>query len=207
MKRTIAPPLLPIFRSAEQMRLLAVIFLNPDQKKSITSWVAHSGVAYKRAQAGKEIALAVEAGVLNAEKEGRSKLVSANTESPYFAALQHLLVGSFGVPHILTDALGPHLKKADAAYLFGSWAGRLQDEHGPLPRDIDVLIVSDDVTRETIYEAIDGIDDQLPRPVQIVFRTGREWGSSSDSFVGTVRSRPYIQLWPDGTGAGVAYDR
>ena len=189
--RTLPPPLLPIFRSADQMRLLAAMYLNPDSSRSVSDWAEHIGVG--TSVAAREVALAEKAGIVEVRRVGTSKLVSADRGSPFFEALQQLLVGTFGVSQILAQAL-ESIPSVDEAYLFGSWAARLQGQDGLLPHDIDVMIIGSSVDRDQVYDAIDRVSEQVPRPVQLVFRTAEQWADLDDPFIDTVRSRPILPI-------------
>jgi predicted nucleotidyltransferase len=186
-----------MFRSANQLRLLAAIFLEPDVRRSISDWVRVSKVTYGIPQASRDIEAAETAGVVLTEAEGVSKLVRANVDSPFFEALQTLLIGSYGVPQLLQEALRPVTAQAELVLLFGSWASRLSGEEGPVPNDIDVLIVASEVDRAAVYGVLDDLEKRLPRAVQVVFRTPEEWSEGSNSFIETVASRPVIRLLPD----------
>jgi len=191
--RTMPPPLLPIFRSADQMRLLAALYLNPDISRSVSEWAERIGASVSTI--AREVSLAENADIIQVQRVGTSKLVSANRDSPFFAALQQLLVGTFGVPQVLARTLEP-IACLEAAYLFGSWAARLCGEDGPLPNDIDVMIIGCSTGRDQVYDAIEQIEHEFPRSVQLVFRTSEQWGDSDDPFISTIRSRPIIPILP-----------
>jgi predicted nucleotidyltransferase len=173
------------------MRLLAAMYLNPDSSRSVLDWAEHIGVG--TSVAAREVALAEKAGIVEVRRVGTSKLVSADRDSPFFEALHQLLVGTFGVPQILAQAL-ESIPGVDEAYLFGSWAARLQGRDGPLPHDIDVMIIGSSIDRDQVYDAIDRVSEQVPRPVQLVFRTAEQWADLDDPFIDTVRSRPIFPI-------------
>lgn len=186
-----APPILPLFRSVDQMRLLALMFLHPDEAHPISKWADLAGLTFPTAS--REMRRAADAGIVTVSRVGTSKLTSANVESPFFEPLTQLLVGTYGASTLLADALDGVTGIADA-YLFGSWASRISGEAGSAPNDIDLLVVGEDVDRDAVYDAVERLEDRLPVPVQVVFRTPAEWDDLSDPFIKTVRSRPLIRL-------------
>lgn len=186
-----APPILPLFRSVDQMRLLALMFLQPDEARPISKWADLAGLTFPTAS--REMRRAADAGIVTVSRVGTSKLASANVESPFFGALAQLLVGTYGASTLLANALDS-VAGIDDAYLFGSWASRISGEAGSAPNDIDLLVVGEGIDREAAYDAVERLEGQLPLTVQIVFRTPAEWDDLSDPFIKTARSRPLIHL-------------
>jgi len=77
---------------------------------------------------------------MSTRRVGRTRLVSANTDSPYFVALRQLLVAAFGVPGRLRAAL-VGLGGIEEVQIFGSCTARWYGESGARPvGDIDVLV-------------------------------------------------------------------
>src|SRR5215469_6002896 len=63
------------------------------------------------------------AGVVRSRMVGRTRLVRANREAPFYRALRDLVVIVLGPAEVLGDELAG-LKGIDAAAVFGSWAAR-----------------------------------------------------------------------------------
>ena len=55
---------------------------------------------------------------------GNTRLVRANTDSPYYRGLADVLVKAFGPPRVLAAALA-RIDNIDTAHIYGSWAARL----------------------------------------------------------------------------------
>jgi predicted nucleotidyltransferase len=191
LMRTSPPSVLPIFRSPDQVFLLAAILRDPSRARPVTEWAKTTGV--NLSTAAREILRAENAGLVKVEWIGATKLVSANANSPFFEPLQQLLIGAFGIPSVLAEAL-TGIPEIGKAYLFGSWAARLQGETGPLPNDIDVLVIGAGIDRNLVYDALEERTAQLPAPVQVVFRSPEAWKDTNDSFISTVRSRPLVPI-------------
>ena len=74
------PPLLrPVFRSEAQARLLSSILLGGDEL-SLTELAELTGIPYTTAY--REVARLLDAGILAERTAGRTRLLSANPESP-----------------------------------------------------------------------------------------------------------------------------
>jgi len=78
--------------------------------------------------------------------------------------------------------------------IFGSWAARfLQQETGPPPHDLDVLVVGD-AQRRDVYDAADRAQQRLNMPVNPAIRPDVVWQQSDDPLVQQIRSGPYVTV-------------
>jgi len=188
--RTSPPPLIPILRSRIQAELLAIVLGDPTTEWSLTE-LAHA-VSSSAATIGREVERAAQAGLVKLKEVGRSKLVSAETSSEYFEPLARLLLLSFGPKQRLSDQLSG-MPGVEEAFLIGSWAERYLDNEGPAPKDVDVLVIGSP-NRSDVYAAIEALESELGRPIQVTFRTREQWEDTSDSFIATVRSRAMVPL-------------
>jgi DNA-binding transcriptional ArsR family regulator len=80
VEKTSSPPLLPIFRSRQQVELLALILGDPKSETSITDLSARLDIPF--ASVHREVERAERAGVLTSRKIGNTRLVRADTTSP-----------------------------------------------------------------------------------------------------------------------------
>src|SRR5262249_4599548 len=135
-----APALAPLFRSDQQLAVLAVLFADGVADIPIGELAERAGVA--QATASREVARLAGHGLVVTRQLGRNTLVSANWDLPWAGELRSILAQTVGILGQLAAALGP-LAKIEEAYVFGSWAARYTGEPGPAPRDIDVLVVGD----------------------------------------------------------------
>lgn len=195
MDRSAAPPLLPIFRSRQQVELLALLLGDPELELSLSDLAARLGMAYSSVH--REIDRAEAAGVVLSRKVGNTRLVRANTAGPYFDGLAQVLTRAFGVPTVLAEALRS-VDGITSAYVYGSWAARFLGTEGQRPvEDIDVLVLGDP-DRDRLYARIGRVEARLGRPVQITIRDA-DWLTAGDgSFHATVVSRPLVPIPLDG---------
>jgi DNA-binding transcriptional ArsR family regulator len=186
-----APSLLPILRSQQQGEILALLLGDPDRELSLTEISQLTGAPHPSVY--REVQRAQEAGLVATRKIGNTRLVRADTASPYYAGLADVLARAFGVPAILTKALRP-VSGIDEAYIYGSWAARHAGESGRRPvGDIDVLLLGTP-ERDELYEAVASAEKHLGRQVQATIREAGWLGSGSGSFHESVTSRPMLKL-------------
>jgi predicted nucleotidyltransferase len=191
VEKTSSPPLLPIFRSRQQVELLALILGHPKAETSITDLSARLGIPF--ASAHREVERAERAGVLTSRKIGNTRLVRADTSSPYFDGLSAVLVRAFGVPAVLGRAMS-ELSHIDQAFVFGSWASRYLGEEAERPvHDIDLLVLGEP-DRNALYERIEKASKELGREVQVTIRDTDWITNGTGSFHDTVVSRPRVPI-------------
>jgi predicted nucleotidyltransferase len=196
--------LLPIFRSRQQAELLALVLGDVTSEFALTQLKDQTGIPYPSIH--REIERAQAAGLVVSRNVGRTRLVRANTDSPYFAGLADVLVKAFGVPWVLAGSLAG-LDGVDRAYVYGSWAARFQGEEGDRPvGDIDLLVLGEP-DRDTLYAVVGETEKRLGRPVQVTVRATDWLENGSGSFHDTLASRPLVELDLTGAGTGPAGHR
>ncbi len=186
---------MPIFRSRQQVEVLADILDDPEREQSLADLTRRLGIP--TASIHREVERAEQAGIVRSRRIGRTRLVSADTSSPYFAPLRQLLVSAFGVPGRLREAL-EGIDGVEEAYIFGSWAARWEGEKGTRPvGDIDVLVLGH-ADRDQLYAAAHDVGLAVGREVQVQVRAPGWLQSGSGSFHDTVVNRPMVQVLPAG---------
>lgn len=191
MDRSAAPPLLPIFRSRQQAELLALLLGDPELELSLSDLAARLGTPYPSVH--REIDRAEAAGLVSSRKVGSTRLVRANTSSPYFDGLAQVLTRAFGAPAILAQALRS-VAGVTSAFVYGSWAARFLGIEGQRPvEDIDLLVLGEP-DRDNLYKEIERVEARLGRPVQVTIRDSDWLGRGKGSFHDTVVSRPMVPI-------------
>ena len=182
---------MPILRSQQQGEILALLLGDPDLELSLTEIALTTGAPHPSVY--REIERAEQAGLVTTRRVGNTRLVRANTASPYYAGLAEVLTRAFGVPAIIAHAL-TGVGGIAAAYIYGSWAARHEGQAGPRPvRDIDVLILGDP-DRDQLYEALSAAEKQLGRSVEATIRAADWLETGSGAFHDTVASRPLLRI-------------
>jgi DNA-binding transcriptional ArsR family regulator len=185
------PALLPILRSQQQGEILALLLGDPELELSLTEIAARTGAPHPSVY--REIQRAEQAGLVTSRKIGNTRLVRANTASPYYTGLAEVLTRAFGVPAVLAAVLRG-VDGITAAYIYGSWAARHEGQAGQRPvGDIDVLVLGEP-DRDQLYAALSTAEQRLARPVQATIRDSAWLESGSGAFHDTITSRPLLGL-------------
>lgn len=189
--RSDGPVLAPTFRSRTQGDLLALVLLHPDQEWTLSDLARELDAPLTTIQG--EVGRLADAGVLATRKVGRARLVRANLDSPAVAPLTQLTLVTFGPQTVVADefaGLG-----AEHVVVFGSWAARYHGEPGPLPADIDVLVIGDSVDRTAVYAAAERAENRLGIPVNPVLRSAGAWEDpDGDPLLGEIKTRPHLDV-------------
>lgn len=190
MAQTAAPPLFPVFRSRLQGELLALVLGDPASEWTAEELSRRTG--HPRHTVANELRRLEEAGLFTARMIGRSKLVRANAENPYYEPLSRLALMSFGPPQVIREEFGT-IDHAEQLFIFGSWAARYAGEQGPAPHDVDVLIIGTPDFDE-VYEAARRAQERLGREVNTTVRKAEQWQGAQDGFARQLRSSPLVEI-------------
>jgi predicted nucleotidyltransferase len=85
------------------------------------------------------------------------------------------------------------LRGVDRALIYGSWARRYHGEPGPLPQDIDLMVVGSGDVGE-IRTAADHASSKLGRDVNVVVLRPAEWSRARNQFITHLKSEPLVEL-------------
>lgn len=188
--RSIAPALLPIFRSRLQADILAALLLEPGREYSLTDLAARLQAPLSTVH--DEARRLTVAGLLTERPAGRSVMLAANARSRLTGPLTELLMLSWGPQHVIAEEFAD-LPGADRVLIFGSWAARYHQQPGPPPHDLDVLVVGEPA-RDAVYDAADRAQQRLGLPVNPVIRSAVAWRDEADPLLRQIRSSPYLEI-------------
>lgn len=184
---------MPIFRSQAQARILSWLLLDPRREQSIASLSTVSGVAQPNTL--REVNLLVAAGLLSERRAGNTRLVRANTESPYFSPLLLIVARAFGPANIVPEELC-QVPGIERAYIIGSWAERFAGMDGPPPADVDVLVVGAP-DRRALRAANARLEERLTTSVQLVVVSPAEWDEADTGFLREVQAGHPLRVLPE----------
>lgn len=172
--------------------MLALLYLHPERDYSLTEAADLIGVSVKTVHT--EASRLVAAGFVADSRRGNVRLLRAVSDTPVSRPLTDLLAVTFGPLPVLTDLLAG-LPGVIAAFIYGSWAARYQGEAGPMPNDIDALVVGT-ADRDDLDDIARSAQDRLRRPVSIRRVSPAAWAEpdAGDAFLASVRQRPLIQI-------------
>lgn len=183
-----------------QQRVLALLFGQPDR-----SFYANELIALARAGSGavqRELARLVKSGLATVQVSGNQKHYQANPVSPIFQELCGVVRKTMGLAEPLREALAPLTKRINAAFVYGSVAKRSDSASS----DIDLMIVSNDLTYADLYEALEAVSQQLGRKVNPTIFTTSELAkraASGGAFVKRVLDQPKVWLKGDEHALGL----
>ena len=189
-ENTEAPALAPLFRSEQQMRILAALFAGSDTELSIGDLARRTGVA--QATVSREVARLANHGLVVTHMVGRTKLVAANWGLSWASELRSILTQTVGVLGLLADVLAG-VDGIDEAFVFGSWAARYVGGPGAAPRDVDVVVVGD-VEYGDVRNACAKVERELSIEVNALVVEPARWKARKDAFVRDVRSKPLVPI-------------
>ena len=138
--RTSVPSLLPLFRSEMQVRLLALVLLQPEREWTLQ--ILSDVLGAPQSSVHRELARAEAAGVIRRDDTARPHRFSAATDDAAYAPLADLLRRAAGVESELRAVLDR--PDVHVAVIYGSWASGARRPDS----DIDVLVVGDARVRE-----------------------------------------------------------
>lgn len=177
---------LPLFKSPEQERLLAELFVFAQEPLSLSELAQRTGTSMGGVH--KEVERLERSGLVISKTSGRSRLVEPNRSSPVYTELRSLLTKSMGPEPLLRDALAG-IDGIHEAFIFGSWA----DPDQMAPHDIDLMVIGDPDPGQ-VYDAVSAVEAEAGRPINVVLRSEDEWAGTDGAFERAIRSRPRIQL-------------
>jgi predicted nucleotidyltransferase len=181
--RTSAPPLLPIFRSNLQGRLLALLFADPRAERPVSDIVGRLGAPVPTVH--REVDRLASAGILRTRHVGRTRLVQPNMEASFAEELSALVLKVYGPVLVLAESLQP-VPGVDAAFVYGSWAERFDGVPGPSPMDLDVLVIGDP-DPDDLYEARVKTQARLGIETNVVVQSAEDWEREASGFIRTVK--------------------
>lgn len=184
------PQLAPIFRSATQLQIMSLTYLEPEKHFAIPEVVAALG--RPQPTVAREIDRLVAAGLLETELIRGRRTVWAASGSPIFGELQSLLLKTAGPKRVLEEELAG-LRGARQAMIYGSWARRYAGEAGLFPADIDLLIVGSADVGEA-RACAERASARLGRDVNPTVLSQHEWDSKESGFIRELHDAALTEL-------------
>ena len=184
------PSLAPLLRSDSQGLLLAALYLDPDREFTLSELAGFSKISV--ASVMREVDRLVEAEFLLERRVGRSRLVRVNKDHKLTKSVQELVLYSHG-PQVVIHRLLEDVAGISEAYIFGSWASRLNGEIGADPQDVDVVLVGEMSMRNQSEMELRGAF-LCGRDVNIKTVSSKEWSSPSNSFWRTVKEGALVSI-------------
>jgi predicted nucleotidyltransferase len=177
--------------SGTQQRVLALFFGQPER-----SFYAGEVIARVRSGSGavqRELARLAQSGLVTVRALGNQKHYQANPASPIYAELCGIVQKTAGLAEPLLGALAPLAARIRAAFVYGSVAKR----EDTASSDIDLMLVSDDLSYPDLYAALEALSTRLGRKVNPTIYTPQELAGRierKEGFATRVMAQPKIWL-------------
>ncbi len=177
--------------SSTQQRVVGLLFGQPQRSYYANELISLTGSGSGAVQ--RELKRLVQSELVAARLIGRQKHFQANPNSPIFAELCAIASKTMGLADPLRQALAPLAQRIDAAFVYGSVAKR----HDKASSDIDLMLVSDDLSYPDFFVALEAVSQRLGREVKPTIYSRVELTrriARSDGFVKRVLAQPRIWL-------------
>lgn len=180
-----------LFTSTQQ-RVLGYLFGQPDRSFFASELIREIGKGSGSVQ--RELARLEQSGLAEVRMVGNQKHYQANPHSPLFAELASIAQKTFGIAYPLRDALAALAPRIRFAFVFGSLAKRTDTTRS----DIDVMVVSDDLTYADVFGALEAASTRLGRPINPTIQSTGEWArrlKEDNAFHSRIARQPKIWLF------------
>jgi predicted nucleotidyltransferase len=174
-----------------QRRVLSLLFGNPDRSFYANEIVRFAGAGIGTVQ--RELERLESAQLVTVSRIGNQKHYQANRDAPIFDELRGIVLKTFGVADHIRSALAPLAKRIQAAFIYGSVAKGTDNANS----DIDVMIVSDDVSYPEVIQALTKAESEVRRSINPSVYSTTSWRhkmADDGGFVRRVMEQPGIFL-------------
>jgi len=182
-----------------QGRVLGLLFGQPHRSFFGAEIISLAGSGSGAVQ--RELARLEHAGLVTVRWIGRQKHYQANPRSPVYKELRSVVQKTVGLLDPLRDALQMLAAKIEAAFVYGSVASRQDTAQS----DIDLLIISDELTYGDVFKALEPASQKFGRRVNPTVYTTDDFKSRlrrQNAFLTRVLQRP--RLWLIGSDRDIA---
>ena len=171
--------------------MLSLLFGQPERSFGTVELIELAGSG--RGAVQRELERLLKSGLVSATAVGTQRRYQANANTPIFRELRSLIQKTLGIPAAVRRSLQSIEDKIALAVLYGSVAKHSDTAES----DVDVLIVSDALTLEEAFAALEGAERELGRRVSPTLYTTKEFRDkrrSGQPFVTKVMKGEHIVL-------------
>lgn len=177
--------------SGTKQRVLGILYGQPTRSfyaNELINLAASGSGAVQR-----ELSTLTNSGLVTVKPVGNQKHYQANPDSPIFSELCAIIQKTTGLAVPLREALVPMASQISAAFVYGSVAKKTDTATS----DIDLLLVSDEISYGELFSVLEGASTRLGRPVNPTILTHEEFKKRLDrqeSFLTRVIEQPKIWI-------------
>ena len=184
--------------SSTQQRVLSLLFGQPERSFFVTEIM--SLVESGRGAVQRELGRLAKSGLVTVTRIGNQKHYQASHDSPLFEELCSIIKKTVGLQEPIRATLKPLESRISLALIYGSIA----KHSDTATSDIDLLLVSDQLTLEEVYVALAPAERLLDRRVATILYTSKEFvhrRKAKKSFLTRMLNGPYIVVMGSVDGA------
>lgn len=174
-----------------RQRVLALLFGQPARSFYATELIGLAGSGSGAVQ--RELASLVQSGLVTVKALGNQKHYQANPASPILTELSGIVQKTFGLAEPLREALAPLRTRIVAAFVYGSVAKKTDT----VKSDIDLMVISDDVSYGDVFVALEATSATLGRTVNPTILTRKEFAKrvkAQESFLTRVLEQSKVWI-------------
>lgn len=174
-----------------QRQILALFFNHTDESFYTNEIIRIIGSGSGAIQ--RELKKLTLSGLLTTEKVGNQKRYQVNLSSPIFSELKNIIMKTFGLADRIRDILKPISAQIHIGFIYGSIA----KGEATAQSDIDLMLISDNLTYADIYPLFENIGAELKRMVNPTIYSSAEWMHKSkekNNFIMRVLEQPKFFL-------------
>lgn len=151
-----------------QQEVLGLLFGSPDRSFYANELVRLAEVGTGAVQ--RELKRLAAVGLLEVSRIGNQKHYRANKASPLFHELRSIVIKTFGLADVLRACLSAVQRSIDVAFIYGSVAKGTDTARS----DVDLLIISQDVSYADVAAELSDAETRLGRKVSPTLYTPQE---------------------------------
>lgn len=174
-----------------KQRVLGILYGQPDR-----SFYANELIGLAASGSGavqRELATLTNSGLVTVKAVGNQKHYQANAASPIFNELRSIIQKTVGLADPLRAALHSMSDQITAAFVYGSVAKKTDTASS----DIDLMVISDDISYGELFIALEDASAILGRPINPTILSKDEFQkriANRESFLTRVMEQPKIWI-------------
>ena len=186
--------------SGTQQRVLGMLFGQPARSYYATELIALAGIGSGAVQ--RELSRLEQSGLVTVRSIGNQRHYQANADAPLFAELCAIVQKTVGLADPLREALQAFESQIVAAFVYGSVAkGR-----DTAASDVDVMVISDELTYGDVFAVLEDVAGRLGRPVNPTILSRKELAKrvkADSAFVTRTLSQAKVWLFGGRDAVGI----
>jgi len=181
-----------------QQRMLALLFGQPSRSFFASELIELTGSGSGAVQ--RELKRLASSGLVTVRRVGKQKHYQANSDCPIFEELCALVRKTVAMVAPIRQALEPLADRVELALIYGS----VMKGTDTASSDIDLLLVADDITLETLYSTLAPVEVRLDRKISPTLYTKTEFETrraAGNAFLNRVFEGEHLVLIGSENGA------